>query len=142
MASVGQDVFAAQVTNKFGLVLTDESVRSIASELGWQDDWLMTNRRRGKAPPPPKSGDLAHMFKASSSVVSDGASSVPLGATPPPMMTVVRFGIHSCLNRFVGSINQQKDLTILFIHYFCFIVSERQYQLKISNGGFWSSCQN
>ena len=59
--SVSHDVFCTQVSNRFGLVLTDESVQGIASDLGWQDEWLITNKRRTKAPPP-KSCDLASMF--------------------------------------------------------------------------------
>ena len=104
LASVGEEQFATQVTSKFGLVLTDEGVRSIASELGWQDDWLITNKRRAKAAAVAKSGDLAHMFKASSSV----ASSVPLMGMVPPPTTVARFGIHLYRNHFVGSIKSTK----------------------------------
>ena len=61
MANVGEEVFSQQVTARFGLVLTDESVRSIACDLGWSDEWLQTKRTRAKAAMP-KSGDIAVMF--------------------------------------------------------------------------------
>ena len=67
LQNVSQDVFNSQVVNKFSLVLTDENIRANACDLGWQDEWLITNRRRPKAPPP-KSGDLTQMFVAQSSV--------------------------------------------------------------------------
>ena len=59
--SVTSEGFASQVTSRFGLMLTDDSVQGIAEGLGWSDVWLQTVGRRPKAPPP-KSGDLAAMF--------------------------------------------------------------------------------
>ena len=59
--SVTSEGFASQVTSRFGLMLTDDSVQGIAEGLGWSDVWLQTLGRRPKAPPP-KSGDLAAMF--------------------------------------------------------------------------------
>ncbi|CAK9106912.1 unnamed protein product, partial [Durusdinium trenchii] len=43
LQNVSQDVFNSQVVNKFSLVLTDENIRAIACDLGWQDEWLITN---------------------------------------------------------------------------------------------------
>lgn len=80
--AVTAEVFQAQVTNRFGLVLTDETLQSIAGDMGWSDSWFNTSKRRPKAPPP-KSGDLAAMF------VEPGASPMPSPLMnplmPPPL---------------------------------------------------------
>ncbi|CAK9061918.1 unnamed protein product [Durusdinium trenchii] len=38
-------LISRSVVNKFSLVLTDENIRAIACDLGWQDEWLITNRK-------------------------------------------------------------------------------------------------
>lgn len=79
--AVSHEVFQNQVTNRFGLVLDDESLHAIAGDLGWSDTFLVINRRRAKAPPP-KSGDLTAMFAPAGSPMP---SPVMNPLMPPPM---------------------------------------------------------
>ena len=60
VAGMGPDTFKTQVLDRFGLVLDDEAVNSVAVPLGWQSAWLGT--RQGKAAPPTPSHDITAMF--------------------------------------------------------------------------------
>lgn len=86
--AVSLEVFQTQVSNRFGLVLNDEALQGIAGDLGWSDTFLVTNRRRGKAPPP-KSGDLTAMFAPAGSPVPPSPLMNPLMPQPmgPTMVT-------------------------------------------------------
>jgi hypothetical protein len=108
ITSVSQESFHAQVTSRFGLVLTDEAVQAIAADLGWVDDWLVTNRRRPKAAPVPKSGDIAMLLANGQpgSVLSSGVPGVPPrppvaavrspGLSPGPVGTFAEGSVASC----------------------------------------------
>ena len=78
---MGADQFAAQIMQRFGLVLTDQSVQQVAADHGWQDEWMITSRRAAKAPPP-KSGNLAAIFAGKAAPTPQPTPVVPQG--PPP----------------------------------------------------------
>ena len=87
---MGADQFAAQIMQRFGLVLTDQSVQQVAADHGWQDDWMITSRRAAKAPPP-KSGNLAAIFAGKAApppqpapVVAQGPPPAQVGSVIPP----------------------------------------------------------
>ena len=59
VAGMGGQVFQEMVLDKFGLVLDDESVTSVATPLGWNSQWLGTRQAR---PPVPASHDITAML--------------------------------------------------------------------------------
>lgn len=91
-AAVREENFNQNVVNRFGLILTDESVNAIATDQGWSDSWLITSKRRAKAGPPP-SGDIVTMMmagpaKATSPPPPNAAVPVAAGtAVAPPLET-------------------------------------------------------
>ena len=101
--SVTPDVFCSQVSNRFGLVLTDESIQGIASDLGWQDEWLITSKRRAKAPPP-KSGDLAAMF----------------ASVPPPSHVAHVLPVRPQMVRSPGDLNAVT--MVAWTYWYCFVL--------------------
>ena len=93
--TVTPEVFAQQVTNRFGLMLNDEAVQAIASDLGWSDEWMITNKRKAKAPAPksgdivqllapPKAAGLAHSVAEATAHVMAPVGPNPVMVTPPP----------------------------------------------------------
>eukprot|EP00435_Cladocopium_sp_Y103_P065995 s308_g28.t1 len=72
VAGMGAQVFQEQVLDKFGLVLDNEMVTSVATALGWNPQWLSTRQR----PPVPVSHDITAML-------NNAPTGVPVASRQP-----------------------------------------------------------
>ena len=59
--------FQNSVRSHLPLTLTDESVVSLATGLGWQQSWLKMGPARTPPPPVPESGNIQTMMRAAAS---------------------------------------------------------------------------
>jgi len=75
VAGMGDQVFQEMVLDKFGLVLDDESVTSVATPLGWNSQWLGTRQAR---PPVPASHDITAMLNNAPTGVPVSSQSLSL----------------------------------------------------------------
>ena len=108
LESVGEEQFHASVTRQYPLVLDDESVIALASNLGWQSTWL--SRPKAKAGPPPANRDLSEMLSATTAAGPppgslpglNGYASAPMPAALPAVRRPASPA--TCLNLFIHSI--------------------------------------
>ena len=77
LSAMGQEAFQSQVLGKFPLTLTDDDVRGLALQFGWQDEWnqaRMSKRAKAKASQV-LSHDVGQMLSGALGSIASGQSS-------------------------------------------------------------------
>ena len=90
LESVGEEQFHASVTRQYPLVLDDQSVIALATNLGWQSAWLRPKAKAAPAPAPNR--DLSEMLAATTAAgpPPDSLPGLNGNASAPAALPAVR----------------------------------------------------